>query len=139
MANPLVSVIVAVKNGERFLASAINSVLLEQDYRPIEMIVVDGQSTDRTAQIAQSFAQVRYIHQVNKGVFDAYNVGIDAAKGELVAFLSRDDLWTPDKLSVQVSYLMDHPKIQYTIAKAKFFLEPGHSPPSGLWPGIGEE
>jgi len=131
MGNPLVSVIIAVKNGERFLASAINSVL-EEDYRPIEMIVVDGQSTDRTAQIAQSFAQVRYIQQVNKGVSDAYNVGIDAAKGELVAFLSHDDLWTPDKLSVQVNYLIDHPKIQYTIAKVKFFLEPGHSPPSGF-------
>jgi glycosyltransferase involved in cell wall biosynthesis len=131
MGNPLVSVIIAVKNGERFLASAVNSVL-EQDYRPIEMIVVDGQSTDKTAQIAQSFAQVRYIQQVNKGVSDAYNVGIDAAKGELVAFLSHDDLWTPDKLSVQVNYLIDHPKVQYTIAKVKFFLEPGHSPPSGF-------
>lgn len=131
MGNPLVSVIIAVKNGERFLASAINSVL-EQDYRPIEIIVVDGQSEDRTAQIAQSFAQVGYIQQVNKGVADAYNVGIDAAKGELVAFLSHDDLWTPDKLSVQVNYLIDHPKIQYTIAKVKFFLEPGHSPPSGF-------
>jgi glycosyltransferase involved in cell wall biosynthesis len=131
MSNPLVSVIIAVKNGERFLASAINSVL-EQDYRPIEMIVVDGQSTDKTAQIAQSFAQVRYIQQVNKGVSDAYNVGIDAAKGELVAFLSHDDQWTPDKLSAQVNYLIDHPKIQYTIAKVKFFLEPGHSPPSGF-------
>jgi glycosyltransferase involved in cell wall biosynthesis len=131
MGNPLVSVIIAVKNGERFLASALNSVL-EQDYRPIEMIVVDGQSTDKTAQIAQSFAQVRYIQQVNKGVSDAYNVGIDAAKGELVAFLSHDDLWTPDKLSVQVNYLIDHPKVQYTIAKVKFFLEPGHSPPSGF-------
>jgi glycosyltransferase involved in cell wall biosynthesis len=78
-----------VRNGECFLASAINSVL-EQDYRSVEIIVINGQSEDRTVQIAQSFAQVRYIQQVNKVVSDAYNVGIDAAKGELVAFLSHD-------------------------------------------------
>ena len=55
MNKPLVSVIVPVKNGERFLASAINSVL-EQDYRPLEIIVVDGPSIDSTAKIAKSFS-----------------------------------------------------------------------------------
>lgn len=127
---PLVSVIIAVRNGERFVGSAIESVLA-QDYRPYEIIVVDGQSTDRTAEIAQSYGAVRYVLQTGRGVADAYNIGVDAAKGELVAFLSSDDLWTPDKLTVQVGYMLDHPELMYTIARITVFLDPGCAvPPS---------
>ncbi|UCD29377.1 MAG: glycosyltransferase [Planctomycetota bacterium] len=132
---PLVSVIIAVRNGERFLASAINSVLA-QDYRPLEIIVVDGRSTDKTAQIAQSFSRVRYIEQQERGIPDAYNIGIDAAQGELIAFLSHDDRWTPDKLSVQVKYITEHPEIQYTVARMKFFLEQDQPTPSGFRPEL---
>jgi len=135
MNKSLVSVVVAVKNGERFLAAAINSVL-EQDYEPLEIIVVDGQSVDGTGTIAKSFKEVRYIRQVDQGVADAWNVGIDASGGEFIAFLSHDDLWTPDKLSVQVNHLVDHPETQYNIAKVKFFLERGCSIPPGLRKGL---
>lgn len=58
LSSPLVSVIVAVRNGERFLSSALTSIL-NQDYRRLEIIVVDGQSEDSTAEIAQSFEHVR--------------------------------------------------------------------------------
>jgi glycosyltransferase involved in cell wall biosynthesis len=60
MNRPLVSVIIAVKNGERFLADAIESVLV-QDYPDYEIIVVDGHSVDRTADIATSYPLVRFI------------------------------------------------------------------------------
>ena len=103
MANPLVTVIIIVRNGERFLEQAIQSVLA-QTYNPLELIVVDGRSQDRTAQIAQSFAEVRYVQQINKGVSDAYNLGIAEATGELIAFLSHDDLWTSDKLDIPNHY-----------------------------------
>ena len=132
---PLVSVIIAVKNGERFLAEAINSVLA-QDYRPLEIVVVDGHSTDKTAQIARSFPQVRYVEQQECGIPDAYNTGIGAARGEIIAFLSHDDRWPPDKLSVQVSYLIEHPEIQYTVAKMEFFLEQDQPIPSGFRPDL---
>jgi len=124
---PLVSVIISVKNGVRFLAAAIESVLA-QDYRSFEIIVVDGQSTDRTAEIARSYAGVHYILQTGHGVADANNMGVAAAKGEFIAFLSHDDLWTPDKLSVQVGYMLDHPELLYTIAMVLFFLDPGCVP-----------
>jgi len=133
--NPLVSVIIAVKNGERFLASAIKSVLA-QDYCPIEIIVVDGQSTDKTAQIAKSFAQVRYVIQQGHGIPDAYNTGIGAAQGEIIAFLSHDDRWTPDKLGVQVEVLTENPEIQYTVARMKFFLEQDQPIPAGFRPEL---
>ncbi len=132
METPVVSVIIPVKNGERFLSAAIKSVL-QQDYKPIEIIVVDGQSVDNTASIAQSFPDVRYIYQsCNPGISNARNIGISASKGELIAFISHDDIWHPNKMSLQVSYLLNHPEIQYTITRVKFFLEPGCSIPQGF-------
>ncbi len=131
MENPLVSVIIIVKNGESFLASAIDSVLA-QDYHPLEIVILDGNSTDKTAEIAQSYSLVRYIKQQKIGVSDAYNVAIDNVNGNLVAFLSHDDLWSTDKLNTQVKYMLHHPEIQYTIAKVKYFLEPGSLPQVGF-------
>jgi glycosyltransferase involved in cell wall biosynthesis len=132
MAPPLVSVIIPVKNGERFLASAIQSVL-EQDYPCYEIIVVDGQSKDRTATIAKSSRLVRYLYQHGEsGIATARNLGIQAAKGELVAFLSHDDLWAPNKLSSQVDFMTHHPEVQYTITRVKFILAQGCSIPRGF-------
>jgi glycosyltransferase involved in cell wall biosynthesis len=131
MSRLFVSVIVPVRNGERFLASAMTSIL-NQDYRPLEIIVVDGHSVDNTAKLAQSFEHVHYVQQVNRGIADAYNTGIAVAQGQVIAFLSHDDLWTPNKLSLQMNHLMEHPEIQYTIAMVKFFLEPGHEIPQGF-------
>ena len=135
MAEPLVSVVIAVKDGERYLASAIRSIL-EQQYHPLEIIVVDGQSEDETAKIAHSFREVGYIRQAGRGIPDAYNVGIEASAGELIAFLSHDDLWTPDKLSVQVPFMCENPSLLYTIAKVRFFLEPGSAIPQGFRPEL---
>ena len=128
---PLVSVIIPVKNGERILPLALNSVLA-QDYQPLEIIVVNDHSTDRTAEIARSFAYVQVLSPTGKGVASVWNDGIAAAKGELVAFLSHDDLWTPDKLRLQVHYLLEHPEIHYVIARVQFFIEPGCAIPSGF-------
>ncbi len=131
MTGPLVSVIIIVRNGERFLGSAIDSVIA-QDFRPVEIIVVDGQSTDRTAEIAASYADVRLIRQEGRGVADAYNLGIASSKGEMIAFLSHDDLWTSDKLETQVAFLVGHPDVQYCVARVKFFLEEGAAVPPGF-------
>jgi glycosyltransferase involved in cell wall biosynthesis len=129
--NPLVSVIMAVKNGERFVAEAIDSILA-QDYQPCEIIVVDGQSTDSTAEIVKSYTSLHYVWQTGKGIADAYNTGIRAAKGELIAFLSHDDIWSSNKITVQVNYLLKHPDIQYVVTKFKYFLEEGYPIPPGL-------
>lgn len=131
MHQPLVSVLLPVKNGERFLAAAIQSVL-DQDYGPLELIVVDGQSNDQTREIAESFP-VRYLFQSgDPGLAAARNLGIEVAGGELIAFISHDDLWTRNKLSLQVNHMVSHPEIQYTITRVKFFLEPGCAVPLGF-------
>ncbi|HKY43061.1 MAG TPA: glycosyltransferase family A protein [Pyrinomonadaceae bacterium] len=122
--HPLVSVIIPVHNGGRYLRAALESVFA-QTYRPFEVIVVDDGSTDDSGVIAQSFPEVRYIQQANQGVATARNNGIDAAGGEFFAFLDQDDLWTPEKLRLQIAYLLNHPDVGYTLTQQQFFLDPG--------------
>ena len=127
----LVSVIIPVKNSERYVGSAIESVL-QTNYSPFEIIVVDGQSVDGTADIVKSFPAVRHVFQKGRGLADAWNQGIAAAEGELVAFLDSDDLWAPEKLRLQVACLTGDPDLQYVISRFKFFLEPGYPVPVGF-------
>lgn len=104
--NPLVSVIIPVFNGEKYLSEAIQSVL-DQTYQPFEVIVVDDGSTDCSAEIALSFSGVVYIYQDNAGTASARNRGLRDAQGEYLAFLDADDLWLPDKIAVQMDALLN--------------------------------
>jgi glycosyltransferase involved in cell wall biosynthesis len=126
----LVSVIIPVYNGERYLAEALRSVA-DQDYEPVEIIVVDDGSTDRTADVVKSFKEARYLYQPNQGHAAAKNTGIAAARGEFVAFLDADDVWLKGKLTAQINFMIEHREVGYTIVRQRFFLEPGAAPPPG--------
>ena len=132
---PLVSVIVAVKNGERFLPEALDDVAA-QTYDNHEIVVVDGRSTDRSAEIARSFPGARCLEQPGEGFADAWNIGIEAARGGLIAFLDSDDRWVPEKLEAQVGLLGRDPSLAYSITRVRFFLEPGQPPPPGFKPEL---
>ncbi len=82
--SPLVSVIIPLYNGERYIRQALDSVF-KQTYSPFEVIVVDDGSTDRSGALVQTFSGVRYIYQKNQGNATARNVGIAHAKGEFCA------------------------------------------------------
>jgi glycosyltransferase involved in cell wall biosynthesis len=125
----LVSVIIPVYNGARYVREALESVFA-QTYRPFEVIVVDDGSVDDSGLIAQSFPEVRYIRQANQGVAAARNHAIEVARGEFFAFLDQDDLWTPEKLRLQIGHLRSHPELGYTLTQQKFFLNPGAALPS---------
>ncbi len=122
MQNLLVSVIVPVYNREKYLGFALESIL-KQDYSPIEVIVVDDGSTDKSAQIARSYPQVHYVYQENQGPSGARNTGIGVAKGHYLAFLDSDDLWAENKISLQVQYLQSNPEIECCLCTVKNFLE----------------
>ncbi|MEI6331191.1 MAG: glycosyltransferase family A protein [Pseudanabaena sp. ELA645] len=126
---PLVSVIIPVYNREKFLAEAIDSVLA-QTYRPIEIIVIDDGSTDKSGEIARSYAETKYIYQDNQGVSVARNIGVDAAQGEFLAFLDSDDMWLPNKLETQINYMLKHPEVNITGTEMKNFMESGTEIPS---------
>lgn len=131
MMKPLVTAIIPVYNGARFISESIESIIA-QTYRPVEIIVVDDGSSDETAQIVQSYKGIRYIFQPNHGVASARNTGIGKSRGELIAFLDADDCWAPDKLTVQVNYLDDNPHVGCVLGRQRNFLEPGIDRPFWL-------
>jgi len=107
----LVSCIIPAYNAERWLGDALRSVL-DQTYRPVEAIVVDDGSTDRTAEVVASFGdRVVGLGQPNAGPAVALNRGIRASRGEFLAFLDADDLWPPIKLEIQVARLREVPEL----------------------------
>ena len=103
-----VSVVIPVYNAARFLADAIRSVQAQRHPR-IEIIVVDDGSTDGSGEVARSFAGVRCLRQANGGIAAARNAGVHEARGNLLAFLDADDLWTPGKLALQLDVLRADP------------------------------
>lgn len=105
MIKPLVSAIVPVFNGEKYLAATLSSIL-SQTYENLEIIVVNDGSTDGTAAICSSIGdKIRYIQKSNAGVSAARNRGIAEASGKYIAFLDADDKWMPNKIERQVAAL----------------------------------
>lgn len=120
----LVSCIVAVYNGERYLSDALESIFA-QTYRPLEIIVVDDGSTDGTPDIiAQYGRRIRHLRQPNAGPPAARNAGLRLAKGEFVAFLDADDLWLRAKLARQVERFSQRPELGYCVTYAQNFWMP---------------
>ena len=104
---PLVSVIITNFNYGHFIADAIRSVN-NQDYPNIEIIVVDDGSTDNSIDVISKYLNsVKLITKINGGVSSARNYGVAVSKGDLIAFLDADDLWSEDKISKQVSKLIN--------------------------------
>lgn len=109
--NPLVSVITPAYNAERFLAGTIESVQ-QQTYTNWEMVIVDDQSTDRTLEIAKTYAdqdsRIRiYRLEKNSGAAVARNTAMKHAKGRYIAFLDSDDQWFPEKLEKQLRFMQE--------------------------------
>lgn len=103
---PLVSIIIPVYNGEKYLSEAIDSAL-GQTYKNIEIIVVNDGSVDNSEEIIKSYkdTQIRYFKKENGGVSTALNLGIKKAKGEYISWLSHDDVYYPNKIERQVEEL----------------------------------
>jgi glycosyltransferase involved in cell wall biosynthesis len=120
--HPAISVIVPVYNGERFLAEALRSIG-QQDYQPLEVLVVDDGSTDRSAAVAAMQPDVRVLRKAHSGLGDTLNHGVAHATGELFAFLDADDRWLPDKLTRQVHALMANPALDMVFGHVRQFRQ----------------
>lgn len=95
---PLISVVIPSFNQGRFIKQTIESILI-QNHRPIEIIIVDGQSTDETLQVLQEYAdceEVKWTSEPDDGVVDAVNKGFQRVNGDIVAIQSSDDCYLPD-------------------------------------------
>jgi glycosyltransferase involved in cell wall biosynthesis len=109
MSSPTVSVIIPTYNSEGLVLETIRSALASS-LDNIEVIVVNDGSNDHTSADVAAIADTRVvlIEQSNQGIGAARNRGIDAARGEYIAFLDHDDLWDPDYLEVQVGFLRNN-------------------------------
>jgi len=125
---PLVSCIIPVYNGERFISESIASVLA-QSYADLELIVADDGSTDGSANIVKSFEHrgVRLIRQANGGAASARNLGIGAACGDFIALLDADDRWAPDKIERQLAAFGCDPELGVCTTHMQNFWQPEYA------------
>ncbi|MBT0015941.1 glycosyltransferase family 2 protein [Vibrio alginolyticus] len=108
----LVSIIMPTYNSTDTVVESIQSVL-SQTYKNWELIIVDDRSTDNTWQVIQTYADkydnIRvYQNKENLGAGASRNFAIEKAKGRFIAFLDSDDLWTEDKLSEQIAFMLEN-------------------------------
>jgi glycosyltransferase involved in cell wall biosynthesis len=123
----LVSIIIPVFNRKDFILECLESII-DQSYRPLEVIIVDDGSTDKSLDVISDFIEnriendldIKLIKQINSGAPKARNAGLKLANGEFVQFLDSDDLLLPDKLNNQVSAFKRLTDIVYS--KAQFFI-----------------
>jgi glycosyltransferase involved in cell wall biosynthesis len=128
-AHPRVTAVIPLYNGERHIRAAIESVLA-QTLPPQEVIVVDDGSTDRGPSILAGIPQVTLLRQANCGPGPARNAGILASSGDFVAFLDQDDLWTSEKLRIQVEHLLINERLGFVLAWQRHVIEDGMRPPA---------
>jgi len=134
-AQELVSVVIPVYNGAKFLAEAIRSVESQRHPR-IEIIVVDDGSSDGSGDVARSFSEVRCLRQANRGIAAARNAGVQQVRGSLLAFLDADDLWTANKLSLQLEMLSSLPQGSFVSGSVEQFYESSLAPASAEQPTV---
>lgn len=111
--NPLVSVVLAIYNGEKYMNQAIESIL-SQTFTDFELIIIDDGSKDKTPELLSKFTdpRIRIItNNPNKGLVYSLNLGIAESKGKYIARMDADDISLPERLQRQVDFMENHPEI----------------------------
>jgi teichuronic acid biosynthesis glycosyltransferase TuaG len=127
---PKISIITPVYNAERFLPQLFISVQ-SQTYQDFEHIIVDDCSTDSSYELIKHYAsrdsRVKVLrHQYNLGVVKARNTAVNISKGRFMAFLDADDIWLPEKLSVQINCMIENGAV-LSFTDYRFVSEDGKS------------
>jgi glycosyltransferase involved in cell wall biosynthesis len=107
---PLVTVIVPSFNQGRFIKETLDSII-GQDYRPIEVLVIDGASTDQTVEVLESYRgvpELKWWSEPDHGVVDAVNKGLEKASGEIISIQSSDDLYLPGAITAAAEFMTRH-------------------------------
>ena len=126
---PTVSCIMIFFNAERFIAESIQSVF-DQTFSDWELLLIDDGSSDGSSAIAREIAaahpeKVRYFEHdrhMNQGMSASRNVGMDASRGQYIAFLDSDDVWRPCYLDAQVSVLKSNPEVGMVCGRSEYWF-----------------
>jgi glycosyltransferase involved in cell wall biosynthesis len=124
LAEPTVTAAISVRDGEAYLAEAIESALAQS--RPCDqVVVVDNGSTDGSAAIAAGYGPpVELVTEPRPGIGPARNAAVAAAGGDFVAFLDADDLWQADKTERQLAAFVARPELQLVFGHVRQFASP---------------
>lgn len=128
---PLVTIVMATYNGEKYLEEQLNSVV-NQSYRSIELIVLDDGSKDNTVNILQKYAArypfMRVVqNDVNLGYIKNFEKGCTLANGQYISFCDQDDVWDLEKTELLMQEIGAHPMIYCDSALVNGNLEPLHN------------
>jgi glycosyltransferase involved in cell wall biosynthesis len=126
--DPRVSVVIPFHNGAPFLDETIASVLA-QTWSDFELLLCDDGSIDGSTDTAKEWAtrhpeQIRYLEHPghdNRGASPTRNMGLAAARGDLVALLDADDVWRPTKLADQIAIMDAHPEVGMVCGAARYW------------------
>ena len=118
--NPKITIITACKNSSLTIEETIKSVIA-QKYNNIEYIIIDGKSDDNTLSIIDKYKQ--HIHLIisesDKGIYDAFNKGLNLASGDLIGFVNSDDVLTENAMNILVNYYLKYPKVDFIFGSVK--------------------
>lgn len=121
---PTISVVIPAYNAERTILQTVDSVL-KQTFSDLEMIVINDGSTDKTLELLKSIKdqRLKIFYYENGGLPVARNRGISHARGEFISFLDADDMWTPDKLKLQLAALLQNPEAGVAYSWTYYFID----------------
>ena len=117
---PFISIITVVKNGEKYLEETIKSVI-NQTYKNYEYIVIDGGSKDKTLDIIKKYSdKIDYwVSETDKGLYDAFNKGMQLAKGDFIGIINSDDVYLSKTLEILKKYINNNPNIDFIFGSVK--------------------
>ena len=123
-----ISVIVPTLNAAQYLPEALQSICV-QEMPGLEVLLIDGGSSDSTVRVASAFPWLRVIRQQGRGLGSARNECLQQANGECIGFLDADDCWTIGKLKMQLEFLQRHSASQAVIGQMIRFKAAVDAPP----------
>jgi glycosyltransferase involved in cell wall biosynthesis len=132
--SPIVSIIIPFFNAERWLPDAINSCLQQDVNFPVEIILVDNLSTDKSLQVAKTYeniyqGKIKTIQEKNKGAGAARNAGVKFCSGAYITFLDADDILTPWSIRTLLESMKNDETINFACGSLRFFSEDDYGNP----------
>lgn len=125
MNTPLVSVLLPVYNGEKYIREAVDSIL-GQSYHEIELLVIDDGSQDETLEVLETYSDPRLrvlVNEKNRGVAVSLNRGIRESRGQFIARMDSDDIARKHRIARQVEFLEKHPELSICGGAMRCFFE----------------
>ena len=117
---PLISIITVCYNSENTIKKTIESII-NQTYKNIEYIVIEGKSTDRTLEVINEYKDKisKITSEKDDGIYDAFNKGLKLYTGDVIGFVNSDDVLTPNAIEILVRYYNKYPKKDFFFGSVK--------------------